>query len=862
MTKFNHITNEIFLREVFQEDYPKALVTSFPEDPGAIPTGQSARCWHVQPFNPVGFPPGNQYYCTSTFHGILRRKAEFECMHLIVVDDIDEKIPEFMMSQLPEPSFKLKTSAHSEQWGYFIKRPWFMDYSALQNSNLIDGFIAKLTHDGKDPGMAGVTRLVRLPKGLNSKKSRLIDGWCPFECELIAWDPENRYSLETLADCLDIDINAPRNEGEGGNAGYEGGDNPVFLLMEELGMIKHAGNNPGAYEVHCPYEHEHSQGGTGTQVQFYADGGANLDCKHRCSQRPQSDFLAWQRAQVNHKKFQENWNFKQSSDAFAAAGCGTFVEGKASQGNGNGSTVVSVMPTEIEADIFHKLKSFFNGDTEAASEAFFRKPLRDAWPQVFYNGNKAKAFLFNGNGALIQGSDQKIRGYLEKIHGPFLDLAAIGAQATVAGLSAVEVSKFTNGLFRVFMQQVEIDHQRDSIEFAVDMFADHPHMQVHKAGVNVTYSYVPLVSQNPLALMGQIDVGTMDEVVADYVQHFPDFHNFLDLLKSARFANVAREGSLWMQAASDWGKTFLMNGVLGDDLKIVTEVSMTEIEKVFEGTPIGKTAQDFIYSWLLFIDEAKVIKSEGKLIDSHISGSPKHQLSFKTKVYAKVYCSATDIPSLGGETGVENQFANRLGYINPGSGKLDQRVMFKDLGGLKYRGALSTYVAQELNAFVEKMRAMGFNQATKYCEDKLKSVHAEWCITKTQGDLNESLEEIAKDMKVDLIAIADGSYSKQIHNPAQRDMAAMWNTENIIVGYHQKYGRVIQVLNATKMIETWVPVKFSKSEVGKIMVMKSALLDLLHEGGNSRRDRIRLIKDDGKHTRKAGPIVFAVGNPV
>ena len=882
MIKYNHITNEVFLQTIYQDSYPKALVTSFTEDPGAIPKGQEGRCWHVQPFNPIGFPPGNQYYCTSTFHGVLRRKSEFECMHLIVVDDVDEKIPEFMMNLLPEPSFKLKTSEHSEQWGFFIQQPLFDYYSAKQCSNLIDGFIAKLTHDGKDPGMAGVTRLVRLPQGTNNKAgkpvldyagdpivsaagiplmegSRLIDGWRPFECELIHWEPENRYTQELLADCLGIDINAPRNEGEGGGMGYEGSDHPVYRIFDELGLIKHAGNGVGAYEVVCAWDHEHSQGGGGTQIQLFPDGGASLDCKHRCSGRPRSDFKAWLRAQTNYALYKGEWDFKLCSDAFAAdqAKYNTppFIEGAAAQ-QPVGSCPVSVMPADIEAEIFHKLKTFFDGNEEAAGNVFFRKPLRMAWPQVFYNGNRGKAFLFNDSGTLIQCADNKILEYIRTIHGDFLDIAAIHARGAEAGLNATDCGKFTTGLFRCFMKRIEIDHQRDSIEFAVDMFADHSHMQVHKAGVNVTYSYRPLVSQNPLALMGQIDDDLVDRVVRDYKEHFAGFDNFLNLLKTARFAPGGREAFLWLNAQSDWGKTFLLNGVMGEDLGIVTEASMKEIEKVFEGTPIGKTAQDFIYSWVLFCDEAKIIKSEAKQLDSWIAGSPKHQLSFKTRLYTKIFASATDIPSFGGEMGIETQFDNRFGYLSPQSKKLNERALFDELGSLIYRGALSTYVASELNQFVAEMRVMGPLGAAKFCEHQLHAIHEEWRVSKTQGDLNESLEVIAEDMKRDLIKISEGTLSLISKNNAQYDMAAMWNSDHIIVGWNKEHGRVIQMVNATKMIETWIPVKFSKSEVGKVMVMKSALLDLLHEGEESHKNATRITKDNGEHERRRGPIII------
>ena len=226
------VSNKEFLQAIFGEEWNKAHVTAFSDDPSDIKNDRRAACWaggSAKPRTLRSFKPEqNQYFTISLFKpdekGQQRRKKDlFDACFVMVVDDVNEKIPEANAKRLPEPSYKLFTSAGSEQWGYILETP---EESRERTDNLLDGLVAKgLAPDGKDPGMKGVTRYVRMPEGSNTKKNRYVDGK-PFSCYMSEWNPDRLHRIEDLALAFDIDLDAPRNDGITNNVS---GDNVVYL---------------------------------------------------------------------------------------------------------------------------------------------------------------------------------------------------------------------------------------------------------------------------------------------------------------------------------------------------------------------------------------------------------------------------------------------------------------------------------------------------------------------------------------------------------------------------------------------------------------------------------------------------------
>ena len=823
MIDSQNITNTEFLQGLFGQDHTTAHVCSFAYDPGKIQAGEFP--WAGGPYGGGALPDGeNQYFCISQFHlhesgRQYRRKALFKYCGVIVLDDVYEKLPIELVKMLPSPSYILETSPGSQQWGYKLDRPVFMDYSRDVIDNLLDGLVLQgVCPSQKDPGMRGVTRYVRLPEGWNLKERNCNFDPKGVKCRLLAWNPDRVVTAEAMAAPFNIDLSAARHQSSNA-AGYDGDDHPTFKVLNNLGLIK-SYEGDGCYDITCPSVHEHTDSiDNGCEVKLWPNGGANISCYHGHGETLKEGFRNWLRHQPGYAADYREFKRVDSSAAFAAAG----VLGVGEQeGPASAGPLAAIMPEEINTRILGILSGYFDGQ-EQAEASYFPEPLKTAWSKIFYSGSKARAFLFNGGGDLIQCPDAKVHGYIDNIFGQFLDTGMIFAHEQAAGgQTAAGVIK---NCFRVFMEMVEINHQRETINYKVDMFADHARMDIRKDGVNVTYPFQPLACKN----LSNCTPFEIESIVNDYREHFPEFDQFLQLLCAARFAPTAREGYIWLNVMSDWGKTFLLNGVLGAELGIVVEASMSEIEKVFTGNPIGKTAQDFIRAWVLFVDEATVIKGEIKQLDSHISGAPKNQLSFSAQVYTKVFASATSIASFAGEAGVEVQFDNRFSYMAPKGGQvLRSRELFM-ASKFKYREALAVHVASVLNGYVQQMRDLGAVAAASYSDELLHTLHEKWRISKSKGSLEESHTAYAAELRDLIKRLVEGDMMAVNGLSKQTKELFDMSAGNLVRGHHAHYGEVVVLKKPAKLVKAWLLDQVDRSESGKLLYSHEDLLDRLSD---------------------------------
>ena len=270
------IDNKTFLQAIFGDNWTKTHVTSFFDDPGAINQDRRGICWAGGEAGSWQFEDGeNQYFTISLFNKTgsnraNRRKANFKQCHVIVADDVKEKLPIERVEMLPEPSYKLLTSAGSEQWGWILKTP--CNERGVVEA-LLDGLVAKgLAPDGTDPGMRGVTRYVRLPEGTNTKASRNN-----FKCEMLSWEPGLRYTMEGLAEVFDIDLT------QKAEAVVEVVDMPDHPIWGAVTVTGHGAD--GWVRIDCPNAAAHTDGDvSGAAVRILAGGDIQVKCHHgHCS---------------------------------------------------------------------------------------------------------------------------------------------------------------------------------------------------------------------------------------------------------------------------------------------------------------------------------------------------------------------------------------------------------------------------------------------------------------------------------------------------------------------------------------------------------------------------------------------------
>jgi hypothetical protein len=287
------VTNNEFLTALFGADAPWVHVTDFPYDPMEIPDDKRLISWMGDYFSRYNMTPGtNQYFTISNFfcddqQQARRRKALFRHTPVIVLDDVKEKLSMTEVSKLPRPAWVLETSPGSEQWGYILNTPCT---ERAKVENLLDGLVANgLAPQGKDPGMKGVTRYVRLPEGINNKASKLVNG-LPFKCQMTLWEPFNRVTIEQLAAPFAVDLNQVRRESRIDGAA-DVSDHPLVNIPDII-QIKEV-RSDGRFDITCPWVDEHTgSDDSGSAVFTNSDGSIGFKCHHgACQERTGRDLL-------------------------------------------------------------------------------------------------------------------------------------------------------------------------------------------------------------------------------------------------------------------------------------------------------------------------------------------------------------------------------------------------------------------------------------------------------------------------------------------------------------------------------------------------------------------------------------------
>jgi hypothetical protein len=304
------VSNQIFLNAVFPSlpDNARALTCAFPGDPV---DGK----WWPQPWRPgmatFHLRSGtNNYVCISSFYPdpatgqYRRRKAQFAQMHALMVDDINTKVPQQKI-RLPLSALVETSPGNYQGWYFLRKSPGACDFTVVDA--VLKAMIASgLTADGTDPGMAGVTRVGRLPVGCNGKRKYVDRLGHPFQCRAVDWRPERRYTLEEVAKAykLDTDTHQQRTRASGAPsmtlAKLPRGEATARVQAFER-MLKTLADN-GMYlgargpwhDIECPWVDQHTDAkATGSALHEPAASNAWLGgfrCHHgHCQHRTVGD---------------------------------------------------------------------------------------------------------------------------------------------------------------------------------------------------------------------------------------------------------------------------------------------------------------------------------------------------------------------------------------------------------------------------------------------------------------------------------------------------------------------------------------------------------------------------------------------
>lgn len=375
------------------------------------------------------------------------------------------------------------------------------------------------------------------------------------------------------------------------------------------------------------------------------------------------------------------------------------------------------------------------------------------------------------------------------------------------------VAQVRQMLLEALVQFAKTSRQRAFLNMRTDMFVDAGELQV--LGDRVEYV-------RPFEMPRYESDARGGEVAEDFHQHFPEFYDFLEMLCAARFAPDRRQAFLWLNCPKSWGKNFLLSALA--NLGLVCELSSADVERCFEGAPVGINTEELVTAWVLAFDETRNVKAEIKQLSNSITAAPKNQMRSRTPVYLKLFMSAEGIDSLAGEAGVEAQFAERFSLITGKEQRVQDRVLFKELGPHAYLRGLTSAVAEHIQNYVRGMRTLGPDAAALRASQALEKLHAKHKISNTHHSLEDTVKELGVDLRQLLSDFAKWQLSGMVgDNFMPASVAGLSN--DLLRKLKASFGRgylgserspVYYLKTPVTFVKEWIKIKVDRSEAVKV----------------------------------------------
>jgi RepB DNA-primase from phage plasmid len=262
--------------------------------------------------------------CASFYPGddgsFKARKTQFAACHFLMLDDIGTKVSLERLAGF-ELSWLIETSPGNYQGGIILAEPLTDGAVAVRLLNaVIDSGLC-------DAGASGpLSRWARLPIAINGKPKYADEDPALFQCRLIEWRPDARYTPQEIVDRLQLELapagrpkkTAKASASSGDTARSIGNDaddvlipkaaeNPVVAALKARGLYK-TPLGSGKHDMTCPWLQEHTDHlDTGAAYfepdEFYSVGGFCCQHSHRDKYhiRALLEFLGVRNAEARHK---------------------------------------------------------------------------------------------------------------------------------------------------------------------------------------------------------------------------------------------------------------------------------------------------------------------------------------------------------------------------------------------------------------------------------------------------------------------------------------------------------------------------------------------------------------------------------
>lgn len=319
----SQITNADFVAAVFPRlpEGAFAAICSKSGDPGM--GGWSASRADLVAVN-LSVANNNYIGCSSYYPGddgsFKARKTGFAACHFLMLDDLGTKVPlerlaGFVLSWL------IETSPGNYQGGIILAEPLTDAAVAVRLLN------ALINSAFCDAGATGpLSRWARLPVAINGKPKYAGEDGAPFQCRLIEWRPDKRYTPQEIVDRLQLELapagrpkktmnpapaSGDASRGTGNDADDvltpKASENPVVVALKARGLYK-TPLGSGKHDITCPWVHEHTDGlDTGAAYfepdEFYALGGYCCQHSHRDKYHIHAllEYIGVRSAEARHK---------------------------------------------------------------------------------------------------------------------------------------------------------------------------------------------------------------------------------------------------------------------------------------------------------------------------------------------------------------------------------------------------------------------------------------------------------------------------------------------------------------------------------------------------------------------------------
>ncbi len=286
-------SNTDFLKAIFGDQWTRAHVTQFPQAPDSAQGGSWKGMSAGKANGQLDMADWNQFYTVSLFReaedgSSKRTKDLFEAQYALVLDDLGSgpgaKIPMSVLDGRPLPQYAVETSKDNWQIIYIFEQP-VKDADLM--ARLIDALIEQGLSADADPGMAGVTRYVRLPNAINNKEKY---GEI-FHCKLTEIDPTGRVTVPQIVEGWGLTVAPP---GKGRYVAVESPEAVMaslsYKLLSEHNLWTGEQDN-GYWGTPCPQQEMHTvdDGRHGINLQTGA-----FKCMHgSCEHLNRGDLEAW-----------------------------------------------------------------------------------------------------------------------------------------------------------------------------------------------------------------------------------------------------------------------------------------------------------------------------------------------------------------------------------------------------------------------------------------------------------------------------------------------------------------------------------------------------------------------------------------